>query len=622
MTNEPESTDRPTDRPTSGGRWAPLAAALVTVTIVAAATAVASDPPRSIESADADVRVASSTRAGSADASTAASTAATTTIAQREPATTSRSVPSATSTSTPPAEAVVDEPAIEPTSAADAPVPDVDNPAVVARPAPPDAPPPPPPDAPPPPWAASTGFSEAGYVSVDVGCATGTDGAALDAFFAQRVGPVLGWDYQHVYPLGGDRYLWVFQDTFVEHSGTATTLDRSGFVHNAALVQEGSCFQLLHRGSIFRPEPFEVGTGTRTLSTWFWPMGGELHGGQLHIVWAEMVKDAVDPTPPDGLGWHPRRTWIGTYDPTTLARTGFAPAPNAGTVPIYGYAVASDATHTYLFGNTFEQNLLREGGYWNGPHSATEVYLARVPRGQLFAAPMYKSTSGWSSDPRDAAPILQRQWVEFPFQPRFMDGQWVAVSADDGYWGDALTVDVANDPWGPWTTVASGPLVPRNADPLMNTYHAHLAPWRDGAGNLVVTVSNNARNMLAHAWPRPDRYRPMAFSWPWVPAPPRPEPVPPPTTAAPTTTAAPSTTAPPTTVATTTTTTPPTTTTTPSTTTSTTSTTTTSTTTTTTTTTTTAPTSAPSSEPDGSDESDAADESDVSGAVEHSAEDP
>ncbi len=535
MTTELEPTDRPTRR----GRWAPVAAALVTVAIVAAATAIASDPPPSIESAD--ERVVPSTKqrvgaSGDASTTTSADTSSTTPTSRVSRTTT---VPATSTTSLP----ATDESAIEPASAADAPVPDADNPAVVARPAPPDSPPPPPPDAPAPPWAASTGFSEAGYVSVDVGCAAGTDAAALDAFFAQRVGPVLGWDYQHVYPLGGDRYLWVFQDTFVEHSGTAATLDRSGFVHNAALVQQGSCFELLHRGSIFRPEPFEVGTGTQTLSTWFWPMGGEVHGGQLHIVWAEMVKDAVDPTPPDGLGWHPRRTWIGTYDSTTLARIGFAPAPNSGTVPIYGYVVASDATHTYLFGNTFEQNLLREGGYWNGPHSATEVYLARVPRGQLFAAPMYKSTSGWSSDPRDAAPILQRHWVEFPFQPRFMDGQWVSVSADDGYWGDALTVDVANDPWGPWTTVATGPLLPRNADPLMNTYHAHLAPWRDAAGNLVVTVSNNARNMLAHAWPRPDRYRPMAFSWPWVPAPPRPAPPPAPSTTAPSTTA-PSTTAP------------------------------------------------------------------------------
>ena len=40
-----------------------------------------------------------------------------------------------------------------------------------------------------------------------------TQGAASHV---HRVGPVLGWDYQHVYPLGGDRYLWLFQDTFID----------------------------------------------------------------------------------------------------------------------------------------------------------------------------------------------------------------------------------------------------------------------------------------------------------------------------------------------------------------------------------------------------------------------
>jgi hypothetical protein len=370
--------------------------------------------------------------------------------------------------------------------------------------------------------------------------------AELDAFFAGRVGPVVGWDYQHVYPLGGDRFLWLFQDAFIDHSGGARTLGQSAFAHNAALVQEGGCFRLLHGGTPARPEPFERGTGSRTRATWFWPMGGEVHNGLLQVFWVQMVKDAYDPVPPDGLGWHPVETWIAAYDPGTLARVDFRRATDPGVTPIYGYAVASDDTHTYLFGNTFEQNLAREGGYWAGRHSATKVYLARVPRGQLTAPPEYLTADGWSADRGGARPILDRHWAEFPLQPRFLDGQWVAVAAVDGYWGDAFSVDVSTTPWGPWTTVESRPLAPRGADPLMNTYHAHLAPWRDAAGALVVTLSNNARNMARDAWPYPQRYRPMAFAAAWVqapPPPPFPPLAPPPTTAPPATTHAPSTTA-------------------------------------------------------------------------------
>jgi hypothetical protein len=404
---------------------------------------------------------------------------------------------------------------------ATAPPQDPTSPAVVARPVPVE-PPPPPPDAPPPPWATSRYATAGGHLSTDVGCARDVSASGLDAFFAERVGPVLGWDYQHVYQLGDGRNLWLFQDTFIDQSGTASTLDRASFVHNAALVQDGACFRLLHAGTAERPQPFESGDGTATLTRWFWPMGGELHDGVLVVFWAEMAKDPVDPIAPDGLGWHPVRTHVATYDPATLARLDFRPAPDPGVTPIYGYSVASDSTHTYLFGNSFEQNLARHGGFWNGPHDGTKMFLARVPRGRLFDQPEYWSSAGWRADPRGSEPFLARHWAEFPMQPRWLDGQWVAATAVDGYWGDQLTIDVANDPWGPWTTVDAGLLLPRGSDPLMNTYHAHLMPSRGRGGELVVTVSNNARDMLRDAWPVPARYRPVVFPTDWHTAPPPP----------------------------------------------------------------------------------------------------
>ncbi len=451
---------------------------------------------------------------------------------------------------------------------------DADDPAISARPIPIDPPAdePPPVTIAPPPWASSTFVTPGGQISTDVGCADDRSAAALDRFFAERLGPVLGWDYQHVYPLGPDRYLWIFQDAFVDHSGTATTLGASRFVHNAALLQNGTCFSLLHRGTTDRPKPFEEGDGTSaTRSKWYWPMGGELVDGQLWVFWSEMVKDPYDPDPPDGLGWHPNQTLLAAYDAVTLERVAFFPAPNRGVAPIYGYAVSSDATHTYLFGNTFEQNLVREGGFWNGPHSATEMWLARVPRGKVATAPEYRTADGWSATPADAVPIMRRFWAENPMQPRYLDGQWVAATSVDGYWGDLLAVDVADQPWGPWTTVQYEPLLPRGADPKMNTYHAHPVPWRDGFGSVIITVSNNARNMVRDAWPSPYRYRPMVISSPFTPTPTTTTTVPRPktttttsstttttTTTAPTTTTTSPTTAPTTTSPTTVPTTPPT----------------------------------------------------------------
>ena len=309
-------------------------------------------------------------------------------------------------------------------------------------------------------------FTSGGYLATDVGCADGTSAAALDAFFRERIGPVLGHDYQHVYPLGGDRHLWLFQDTFIDHTGQATSFDQTSFAHNTAMVQQGRCFTLLHRGTAMAPRSFEPGTGERILSRWFWPLGGELDGGRLQVFWAEMAKTA-DPSPPDGLGWVPVSTWLATYDAGTLARLSFQPAPASGVEPIYGFAVASDAEHTYLFGNSFDQNLARQGGYYACPCSATRMYLARVPKGALDTAPQFRTADGWSPDPQAAVPIVDRYHAENPMQPRFLDGRWVSVTKVDGYWGDELAIDVAPAPWGPWTTATrrrAGPARRRSAD--------------------------------------------------------------------------------------------------------------------------------------------------------------
>ncbi len=396
----------------------------------------------------------------------------------------------------------------------------VDQSAVVARSIPPKQPSQPPlPPVEPPPWAASTRATPGG-LATDVGCADNLNASGLDAFFASRVGPVLGWDYQHVIPLGGARHLWLFQDTFVDHTGGATRLDQASFVHNAALVQDGRCFTLLHAGTAAAPDEFEPGDGAgNTLQKWFWPMGGDSDGTTAWVFWAEMVKDPVDPTPPDGLGWHPVRTWVATYDAATLQRTDFRPAPNDGAAPIYGYAVDSDGSWTYLFGNTFEQNLTREGGFWNVPHSGSKIWLARIPRFAFHTRPEYRTADGWSSRPEDAVPIVDRFNIENPMQPRLIDGQWVSATAIDGYWGSNFLVDVAAHPWGPWHPVDLAPLVPRRGDPLMNTYHAHVLPWRDGFGSVQIAVSNNARDMVRDAYPNPWRYRPVVFARPFVDTP-------------------------------------------------------------------------------------------------------
>ena len=92
------------------------------------------------------------------------------------------------------------------------------------------------------------------------------------------------------------------------------------------------------------------------------------------------------------------------------------------------------------------------------------MWLGRVPRGRLDQAPEYWNGSRWVNDRDQAEPVLERYWTENPMQPRYLNGRWVAVTKENGFWGDRLAVDVAADPWGPWLTGYGAVVTGRGAD--------------------------------------------------------------------------------------------------------------------------------------------------------------
>jgi hypothetical protein len=356
------------------------------------------------------------------------------------------------------------------------------------------------------------------FVRADIGCAPSTEPAALTRFFGQRLGPLLGADYHRAQPLPDGRVVWFVQDAFIDHSRTVATLDRSGFAHNAVLVQNGRCFQLVHKGTAAAPASFEPGAGETVVKRWWWALGTEVDGNVLKVFWVEMRKDPARPPTAEGLPYAPVRTWVGAYRTSDLKKLWFRAAANPAVQPIYGYSVASDGTHSYLFGNSYLQDWWREGGFW-GAHSAVDVYLARVPRGRLEAVPEYWAGWGWTPSRADAVSISSRFWTENPLQPRLIDGRWIAVTKEDGFFGDEILVDVAPAPQGPWTTVQRVPVTARGGGDMASTYHAHLAPWRTSNGGLAVALSNNAWDMPAHGYSNPGLYRPQWFAVAWPPEP-------------------------------------------------------------------------------------------------------
>ena len=345
------------------------------------------------------------------------------------------------------------------------------------------------------------------YVATDAGCAATTTSEGLEQFFAERVGPIVGHDSPRIIRLDSDRWLWLLQDSFTDYAGNASSMVGSQYTNSTALLQEGSCFTVLERGTDQHAESFEPGNG-ESFDRFFWPAGGTVENGLLRVFWIEIIRDPPLTEAIDGVNVHPRRTWLATYDAGTLRRISFVPAPDPGVSPVYGFDVVDDGDFSYLFGNSFQQNLSIEGGYANGPHSATSMWLARVPRGRLDLHPQYRTATGWSALHSDAVPISTRYWTENAMHPVLMDGRWLAVTKVDGFLGSDLVVDAAADPWGPWTQITSVAATPRGDPTDIVTYAPLPLPWLDPDGALIVGLSQIDVAWQNHDGGDPARYRP------------------------------------------------------------------------------------------------------------------
>jgi hypothetical protein len=357
-----------------------------------------------------------------------------------------------------------------------------------------------------------------GYVITRIGCVRARSAVALNEKFRGRLGPILGLDNAHVIDLGRGYYLWLFNDAFFDYTNTRTDLRGTTFVSNTAMLEHNGCFRIVRRDRDGRPMSFEGG-GPRGIEVrtsgryFFWPLGGEAHDGRISVFWA-LMKRAKPPPPGDGIGPYPVRTWLATYDARTLARLDLRPAPNPRVFPQYGFAVASRGRFSYLFGNSNLLNYSLEGGYLNGPHSATRMYLARVPRGKFGRRPEYRTARGWSDDPAAAVAISERFFAENGMRPLHIDGRWVSVTKVDGFSGTRTIVEVARRPWGPWRIVSRRRIEPFRGFDVMNNYQPIILPYRTRSGNLIIVMSQNA-----HHWPDavedPSMYRLKVYAEPW-----------------------------------------------------------------------------------------------------------
>ena len=315
----------------------------------------------------------------------------------------------------------------------------------------------------------------------------------LDRLFAAEPGGVIGADYQRATPLPGGRVLWTFQDAEVRLPTGGTRL-----VHNIAMVQDGACFRVLMGGTAADPRPWLFASDTTPFVRWFWPLGAEMGAdGLLYVFAAEMNERG----PQYLTRTEPTSTVVAVVDVTTFdVRSTTRPVDSSAS--LYGFSIESDSTWTYLFAQCH-----RQFGY--DPYifvvahdfaCASRVTVARVPKGQLLAAPSYWTGAGWRSDPAAAVPILDTSRMVNASQFQYVDNQWMVITKVGDWWGERIVVEYSLRPVGPFTVVAEWSPVTKCAD--CNNYFASWIPSAT-PGQLVFGLSHNRWDGIASVYYRP-----------------------------------------------------------------------------------------------------------------------
>ena len=301
----------------------------------------------------------------------------------------------------------------------------------------------------------------------------------LASAFSAPIGAWQAGDVPQPHQLPDGRVLWLLNDSFVNATapnGPITTA--STFLHNVAIIQNGTCFETITGPSIGGQPTSFLSTG-ETATGWWWFRGGVIVGGQLVLIVTRQTQTGP-------IGWTvafaPSSTWVATYDWRTMRLVSLTPAGDPAVSPVYGFTVADDGVWTYLYGQADELRF---------PLGSTINTVARVPHGQLTAVPNYWDGSAWQADRARAVSVSTNGKWNHRMRVVFTGERWLAVAKEDEFFGtDALVLE-APAAEGPWVLVARVPAPARTTDGSTSTYDAMVAMAPIG-DRIVLSWSNNA----------------------------------------------------------------------------------------------------------------------------------
>jgi hypothetical protein len=296
----------------------------------------------------------------------------------------------------------------------------------------------------------------------------------------------LGGDGALTIPLGGDRTLWLFGDTFVAKTPNHVRTE-SEMVRNTVGVQKGSDptrasieygWRIDADGS---PASFFAEDGER----WHWPGHGvRLPNGGPVIVFLSILRA----TPNDGLGFAGAGWRVARLDdldgpPTAIRVSTFDPPPSARDAQV-GCAAVIEGEHVVAFAP--------------GDGSSHRGFLARMRIADLaasVAAPEWwtgTGATGWGRDV-DARPVMDDVGAECSVHFDARHSRWVHV-ASQGFGASSIVVRFATALEGPWSAPvhAFTPPESRGDHPFVYAAKAHPELTAGDPGELVVTYATNS----------------------------------------------------------------------------------------------------------------------------------
>jgi len=327
---------------------------------------------------------------------------------------------------------------------------------------------------------------------------------AFTQIFRQKSG-LIAADVAQSIPLGNNKSLWVFGDSYIDTYDIATQSVPCLFqVRNAATLVNNSNLSV---------ESTLIGTGLPASyfknntdnSYWFWPNAGYQNGNFVYV-----FLGLIHATGTIGdFGFEViDELFVAKINAIGLSEIEYINLGSKSNI-IFNNAVIKDSDFVYIYG-------IRENGF------GKDLFVARYPKDNLLADWEYRTTTNWSTDSNDAKKIHDE--FTSSFHVTKINGKYILITTEFSVGcdqGSEIYSYTSDTPYGPFSNKKTIWTVDDTLDGhLPFFYQANAHPeYENGKDELLVTYCingyGNCVNTCIDNRFNPDYYRPRAIRVPY-----------------------------------------------------------------------------------------------------------